>query len=177
MLFLNLSGLLLFHQRGDRGKFGLDGVANTDLSGLGLRGRKMCPRLSIVELVQCDIHERPLAGNKFPHRQRATPGEGGVIAGSNCANIRATTQGQKRNGAAQVHVRERQTAGCSGINPGCQIFVGIGDNALCGVSEVSGNQGKAQGAGDDEPTVTANCMAAQLQHSKTLFSIGRGAPL
>ena len=48
---------------------------------------------------------------------------------------------------------------------------------LCGVSEVSGDQGKAQGAGDDEPTVTANCMAAQLQHSKTLFSIGRGAPL
>ena len=137
----------------------------------------MCPRLSVVELTQCDIHERPLARHKFPHRQRATPSEGGVIAGGNGANIRTATQGKKGNGAAQVHMRERQTAGCSGIDPGCQIFVGIGDDALCRVSEVSGDQGEAQGAGDDEPTVTANCMAAQLQHSKTLFSIGRGAPL
>ena len=68
VLFLHLSGFVFFHQRGGRGKFGLDGVANTDLSGLGLRGREVCPRLSIVELTQCDIHERPLAGNKFPHR-------------------------------------------------------------------------------------------------------------
>ena len=73
-------------------------------------------------------------------------------------------------------MRERQTAGCSGIDPGCQIFVGIGDDALSGIGELSGNQGKAEGSGNDEPTVAANCMAAQLQHGKTLFSIGRGAP-
>ena len=93
MLFLNLSGLLFFHQRGGRGKFGLDGVADADLGRLGLRGREVCPRLGVIELAQCDIHERPLAGNKFPHRQRATPGKRGVIAGSNGANIRTATQG------------------------------------------------------------------------------------
>ena len=93
VLFLNLSGLLFFHQRGGRRKFGLDGVADADLGGLGLRGREVCPRLSVVKVTQCDIHERPLAGNKFPHRQRATPGEGGVIAGSNGANIRTAAQG------------------------------------------------------------------------------------
>ena len=93
MLFLNLSGLVFFHQGGGRGEFGLYGVADADLGGLGLRGREVCPRLSIVKLAQCDIHERPLARHKFPHRQRATPSEGGVIAGSNGANIRTAAQG------------------------------------------------------------------------------------
>ena len=108
---------------GGCGKLRLDGVTDADLAGLGCRIGEVHPLLGIVEGGQGNVHDGPLAGDELPHGQRAAPGEGGLVARGDGAHVRASSKGEQRHSAAQIHVSKGQSGAGSVIHPRCQVLV------------------------------------------------------